>query len=378
MLFRSATAVLMSSLLFVPTVQSQVTLRALFMVSTDAGDTLTVCAGIASTASYGIDDALGEAEIPPPPPDGVFDVRFVDPDTVRRALGEGSWYDMRPGNPAATGAQEHLLLCRTGAGSNVTVSWDLPPGVAAVLGYGDAVTPRRSMATGRGSTPPGTTGPYVTIHVILHYNVRLLTARVMLEGAFEPQTSRMRTSLFASGILAARFSGRILPDKAVDSIGIELRGRTAHPGEAQRIPLPAWLLEDGTVCPFDPPFDVPLVFPDTLQHELYPAFLHRNHLPALCTQPLPAGVTAGACDMTSGPDLYDVGTAARLTPVLWGLKVGDADGDGLIGPWDRAAVRTAIGQVRVYDRCDVDMNGGVGATDIALVRRSIGAPVKEP
>lgn len=378
MLPRSSIALLAACLAAAPPMRSQSPLLATFMVSTDAGDTLTACAGIAADASFGIDDALGEAEIPPPPPDGVFDVRFVDPDTMRRALGEGSWSDIRPGDPSAVGAQEYQLLCRPGAGTSVTVSWDLPPGVAAVLERCDAVPPSRSMATGRGSAPPGTTGPLVVIHITLHYNVRILTARVMLEGAFEARTGRMRTLLLASGILAARFPGRTLPSRAVDSIGIELRGRAAHPGDEYRVPLPAWLLEDGTVCPFDPPFDGPLVFADPLQQELYPAFLHRNHLAALCTQSLPAGVTAGDCDMTSGPELYDGGNAARLAPTLWGLRVGDADGDGVIGSWDRAAVRTAIGRAHVYERCDVDMNGGVGATDLALVRRCIGTPVKEP
>ncbi len=378
MRFRSVIAVIVMCMVRVPAAHSQPMLPAPFTVSTDAGDTLMVCAGIAPGASSGIDDSLGEAEIPPPPPDGIFDARFADPDTTRRALGEGTWIDLRTGDPAGVGVQHHLLLCRRGAGTTVAISWDLPSGVAALVELRDVVPPRSIMATGRGSAPLGTMGPLITMHITLHYNVRLLTARMMLEGPFEPRTGRMRTSLRASGILAERFPGRSLPAKAVDSIGVELRGLAAEPDAEERLAQPAWLTEDGTVCPFDPPFDAPLVFPDPLQHELYPAFFHRNHLAVLCTRPIPAGVTAGECDMTSGSELYDGGNAARLAPSLWGLRVGDADGDGLIGTWDRTAVRTAVGRARVYDRCDVDLNGGVGATDLALVRRGIGAPMKEP
>lgn len=374
----SVPVVIVMCMVHVPFTHAQTPLLAPFTVSTDGGDTLLVCAGIAPGASAGIDDTSAETEIPPPPPDGVFDVRFVDPDTTRRALGEGSWSDIRSGDPTAACVQEYLLLCRPGAGTSVTLSWDLPPGVAALLACSDIVPPCRLVATGTGTAVLGAGRPLVTMHITLHYNVRVLIARVVLEGSFEQRTGRMRTSLLASGILAARFPGHTLPVNAVDSIGIELRGGSVHPGAEQRIAQPAWLLGDGTVCPFDPPFDLPLIVADTLRQELYPAFYHRNHLAAVCTRPIPAGVTAGACDMTLGPDLYKDGTAAHLASSLWGLRVGDADGDGSIGTWDRAAVRNAVGRSRVYDRCDLDMNGGVGATDLALVRRSIGVPVKEP
>lgn len=378
MVFRFAGAMIMLSLVHTLSMRSQSSLLASFAVSTDAADSLTVCAGIVPGASHGIDEALGEAEIPPPPPAGVFDLRFVDPDTARRALGEGSWADLRDGDPTVVGSQQHVIVCRPGAGTSLSVAWELPPGVAAFLDCYGVSPPLRLMATGKGSTPPREAGSLVEVHITLHYNVRVLTARVFLEGAFESRTQRMRQSLLASGVLVAQFPGRTLPSRAVDSIGIAMRDLSAGPGIEEQIALPAWLLDDGTICPFSPPFDAPLIFPDPLRRELHPAFHHRNHLAALCTRPVPAGITACTCDMTSGPELYEGDTAVRLAPSLWGLRVGDADGDGMIGPWDRAAVRAGVGRARVYDRCDVDMNGGVGATDLALVRRVIGAPVKEP
>jgi hypothetical protein len=188
----------------------------------------------------------------------------------------------------------------------------------------------------------------------------------------------MRTSLSDLGVLRAHFPDGRLPLNVVDSVGIELSDSAAGAGVAERIMLPAWILSDGTVCPFTPPFDSPLVIPDPLRRAMFPVLSHRNHVRAVCARMIPAGVTAAERDMTSGPDMYIGGSAANLAPGVWGLIVGDADGDGRLSSWDRTVVREGIGNMRGYDTRDVDLNGGVGATDLALVRRSIGAPMKEP
>jgi hypothetical protein len=142
--------------------------------------------------------------------------------------------------------------------------------------------------------------------------------------------------------------------------------------------VPAWILSDGTVCPFLPPFDSPLVVADPSGRAMYLAVHHRNHLTAVCASVIPAGTASAERDMTSGRAMYAGGRAAFLAPGAWGLIAGDADGDSRIGNRDHATVRAGIGRDRVYDRQDVDLNGGVGATDLALVRRSIGSPLKEP
>jgi hypothetical protein len=349
-----------------------------FTFVSDAGDTMSVHAGIAPGASPGIDVAMGEMEIPPPPPTGVFDVRLLDPDTLRRALGEGAWLDVRDGDPAATATTHHLLLCRAGAAMRGTVHWNLPSNVVAVLTVHDAAAPCSIIATGTGSAPVEAALPCAVIQIAMHYNSRLLTIRVLLEGAFDVRTNLMRTSLLDRGVLGGHFAGAQIPARAVDSIGIELRDSIGDASSVQRITRPAWVLADGTVCPFVSPFDSPLLVPDPLNRAMYLAIHHRNHLTAVCAEPIPAGIPAAERDFTSGPAMYAGGNAALLAPGIWGLIAGDANGDNRIGIRDHSTIRAGIGKNRTYDPQDVNLNGGIGAVDLALVRRAIGSPLKEP
>lgn len=375
---RCLCGMLVSSVIGVCTMDAQPSVFAAFTFVTDAGDTMTVHAGLAPRASSGIDGALDEMEVPPPPPDGAFDMRFVDPDTLRCALGEGVWLDVREGDPESTIMIQHRLECRAGAASRGTFSWDLPAHAAAILTVHDTFPARTVMASGVGAVAVTAISPMLHIAIAIHYNTRLLAIRAFLEGPFDAHTKRMRTWLFDRGILVEHFAPLAIPIDAVDSIGIELRDSLVDAAATQRITLPAWILSDGTVCPFVPPFHSPLLVPDPHCHAMYPVIHHRNHLPAICAEVIPDGITVAERDMTIGPDMYAGGSVALLAPGIWGIGGGDADGDCRIGTSDHATVRRGIGKDRAYARHDVDLNGGVGATDLALLRRVLGAPVKEP
>lgn len=74
-------------------------------------------------ATPGLDRALGEDELPPLPPSGSFDARFLDP-----ALGNGTAHNLLPFDAARTDTL--LIGIQWGSGER-TVRWDAA-GVAAV------------------------------------------------------------------------------------------------------------------------------------------------------------------------------------------------------------------------------------------------------
>ncbi len=81
-----------------------------------------------STATDGIDSHLGEEELPPVPPSGVFDVRFIGHD-IGINLGEGVLKDYRYGKSNFVGVKIHELKYQPGRGSNITFIWNFPPNV---------------------------------------------------------------------------------------------------------------------------------------------------------------------------------------------------------------------------------------------------------
>ena len=89
-------------------------------------------AGLDPSATNGIDGSLGENELPPFPPSGVFEARFVGADAdVPAELGQGSYRDYRPGGADFEGEVSHQLQWQLGSGSALTIGYDLPGGVTA-------------------------------------------------------------------------------------------------------------------------------------------------------------------------------------------------------------------------------------------------------
>ena len=83
--------------------------------ATNGTTTIQLAVGLDLTATNGIDAALGEADLPPAPPAGNFDIRFDLTPYAGEAL--SSLKDYRaPGAPAAfpyTGDIQHTLLWQT-------------------------------------------------------------------------------------------------------------------------------------------------------------------------------------------------------------------------------------------------------------------------
>ncbi len=89
--------------------------------------------GLDPSATDGIDAGLGEREIPPFPPDGVFDARFSINHLISVA-NQGVIVDYRKGDPGNTTVKEYRIQFHPSAGTTSLVfSWNLPPGVTGTL-----------------------------------------------------------------------------------------------------------------------------------------------------------------------------------------------------------------------------------------------------
>jgi len=102
-------------------------------ITDGAGGTQTLRFGLAPAATDGIDAALGESELPPFPPAGVFEARFIGEDISLPQLGQGAYKDYRAGSAAFIGTAVHELRFQTGSGAAITISWDFPRDVTGVL-----------------------------------------------------------------------------------------------------------------------------------------------------------------------------------------------------------------------------------------------------
>lgn len=83
-------------------------------------------AGLDPTATDGLDTHLGESELPPLPPSGVFDARFILPSSTI-----GSHADYRQGDStvASIGVKEHEVRYQLGSGSTgFTITYNMPAG----------------------------------------------------------------------------------------------------------------------------------------------------------------------------------------------------------------------------------------------------------
>ncbi len=117
------------AVLFPATVMAQEFQGALFgvTISNAAGRSEYLKLGVGIGATSGLDALLGEYELPPAPPTGVFDARIISTPS-KSQLGTGSKFDCRPvASQTAPFTETYTLAWQAGEGqANVTIRWDLP------------------------------------------------------------------------------------------------------------------------------------------------------------------------------------------------------------------------------------------------------------
>ncbi len=93
------------------------------IVSNGQGREQVVVVGVRQGATTGLDPTLEESELPPQPPNEIFDVRCVST-PGKSQLGLGSYADYRP-YPSGSTAETFTISYQAGLNaSGVTVSWD--------------------------------------------------------------------------------------------------------------------------------------------------------------------------------------------------------------------------------------------------------------
>jgi hypothetical protein len=102
-------------------------------VTDNAGGTKVLQFGLDPTATNGLNAALGESELPPFPPSGVFEVRFIGDDISVPELGQGTYKDYRNGTGQHVGNHIHEIRYQAGTGTNITISWNFPRGMSGRL-----------------------------------------------------------------------------------------------------------------------------------------------------------------------------------------------------------------------------------------------------
>lgn len=105
-----------------------------FEIYDNAGGQKTLYFGLDQSATSGIDIHLGESDLPPYPPTGAFDARWLLPEN--NFIGTlSSWLDYRNvANFPFSGTIEHRFRFQSAMGATTMfVSWDFPPDVTALI-----------------------------------------------------------------------------------------------------------------------------------------------------------------------------------------------------------------------------------------------------
>lgn len=139
-------------------------------ISDGAGGTKELRFGLDPTATNGIDAGLGESELPPFPPAGVFEARFIGDDIGIPELGQGSYKDYRTGDRSFRDTKTHGLRYQVGAGTSIVISWNLSNGATGILQ--DIITGNliNEIMRGTGSFTVTNPGAFNKLKVTINYS----------------------------------------------------------------------------------------------------------------------------------------------------------------------------------------------------------------
>jgi hypothetical protein len=210
----------------------------------------------------------------------------------------------------------------------------------------------------------------------------LVKAKVFLQGPFSsgsmsialatanlvPLSQPYNTASFGNyaGTETAASTAFLSSNSFVDWVLVELRSTSNGAAVDRRAGL---LKNNGTLCETDGTEGI--AFSVATAGDYYIVIKHRNHIPVMSanTVTLP---NASAYDFTTAQAQgFGTNPMAALTGGVFGLPTGDVEVNGGIAATDLTAIRNAIG-LAVYTPYDVELNGGVAATDLTATRNNIG------
>ena len=101
-------------------------------ISDDAGGYQLLTFGVDSMATDTIDTFLGEKELPPFPPSGAFEARFIG-DDIGLELGQGTHKDFRKNQLGLDSTLVFEMRYQVGSGSTIKIKWHWPAGALGNL-----------------------------------------------------------------------------------------------------------------------------------------------------------------------------------------------------------------------------------------------------
>ncbi|NOX47008.1 MAG: hypothetical protein GXO89_08535 [Chlorobi bacterium] len=196
------------------------------------------------------------------------------------------------------------------------------------------------------------------------------TIKVFLEGCFNG--SEMEITLNTNGLLplAQPFntapwnymkyeSVGSMPVDVADWVLLEIRNGTGDPSTATNVLFrkAALLLKDGTVMDLDGSTSFEL--PASLDDNAYLAIYHRNHLSIISATKLTSTNGFYENDFTTGADKVWGGANgySEIAPGVWGMAVGDVNGDGSIDVGDMNVGWAQDAGKAGYLKGDLNMDG---------------------
>lgn len=263
-----------------------------------------------------------------------------------------------------------------------TGTWSIVSGTATITTPNSPTTTVTGIATGTSATLRWTVTDgacSVTDDVVLTKKGVYLTAKVFLEGAYNPATSLMRAQVTVpttepyTGLGMTHIGGggetttpAILNasgnDKIVDWVMVELRDKTTPTTVVATV---SGLLKcDGNIVAADG--TSALVF-DAIADNYYVLIRHRNHIRFRSNAVLTfSGTTPTHADFTNG-SVAAFSNGLKTVSGINAMYSGDANQDGSITASDYNLFwLPKTGQLLPYDVSDFNMDGFISATDANL------------
>lgn len=222
----------------------------------------------------------------------------------------------------------------------------------------------------------------------------VVEARVLLQGAYDARSGRMRTDLARSGSLpdahpfarpefdgaAIEFdgvlslSGDLRKNRRgiVDYVLVELAGTPGSPPLAQ---APAVVLADGAVVGLDGSRGI--AFRDVAPGSYHVTVRHRSHLDVVSRRPVDMSSGRGEVDFTRSEDVARApgkgkSALATVAPGVFAMWGGDFDGDGALTEGDFTQYLAAFEAAgEGYVTSDGSLDGSVSSSDFTLYLNAV-------
>lgn len=306
-----------------------------------ASDTMRF--GLDPSATDGIDASLNEFELPPTPPTGIFDARFVG-EGIGIPIGQGMKRDYRNGGTSTSDVRIHRLKYQVGTGTTIRLSWtNIPANISVrmqdiVVGFIIDTT-----FTGTGTylitNPNGITSLKLTVTYASVPSV--MNVKLIQEGLYLP----------SQNILNARDTCRIYLRHSVSPYSIVDSSRA--------------IIDSNT-------FTGSFVFQNAPGGNYYLDVRHRNGLQTWSRN----GGEVFVQGTTMSYDFTDdaakaFGSNLKLKGTKYCIYSGDCNQDGQIDSSDKLQLVGKLGS-EGYTPEDINGNGFVNASDRAILTSNLG------